>query len=61
MINIKGARLGEKDLLAFCNELNAELGGNGKEGLKFGIDKNGDAWIFGIKIKRSEDGKTTAD
>ena len=55
MINIKSARLEEKNLLAFCNELNAELGG-GKEGLKFGIDKNGDAWIFGIKINREMEG-----
>jgi len=50
MLNLKSKRISEKDLLAFCNELAAELGG-GKDGLKFGIDKEGGIWLFGKRLQ----------
>jgi hypothetical protein len=55
MINIKARRISDNDLLAFCNELNSELGGGGKNGLKFGVEKGEDGtetvWLFGKKIQ----------
>ncbi len=54
MIKIRARRVSEKDLLVFANELASELGGNGKDGRAFGIDGNGDIWLFGKKIKTEE-------
>jgi len=55
MINFRAKRVGEKDLLAFANELMNELGGNGKDGRAFGIDKNGDVWLFGKKLQTAKE------
>jgi hypothetical protein len=59
MINIRQRRMQEKDLLAFCNELCRELGGNGGEGKKFGIEKDESGnvkniWLFGKKLATKE-------
>ncbi len=55
MINIRARRISERDLLAFTNELAAELGGNGQDGRAFGIEKNKDGtetiWLFGKKLQ----------
>jgi len=51
MLKLKSKRISEKDLLAFCNELAAELGGGGKEGLRFGIDSEGGIWLFGKRLQ----------
>jgi len=58
MLSIKAKRISEKDLLAFCNELASELGGGGRDGLKFGIEKTKDGkeiiWLFGRKLQTVE-------
>jgi len=58
MLKIRAKRVSEKDLLAFCNELMGELGGGGKDGLGFGIEKTKDGkeiiWLFGRKLQPAE-------
>jgi len=57
MINIRSRRMNEKDLLAFCNELMGEIGGGGKDGMKFGLEKKDGKetlWLFGKKIKTED-------
>jgi len=58
MLILKAKRIAEKDVLAFCNELTGELGGGGKDGLKFGIEKKEDGreiiWLFGKKLQTME-------
>jgi len=58
MLKIKAKRISEKDLLAFCNELMKELGGGGRDGLKFGRERTAEGkeiiWLFGRKIKTED-------
>jgi len=57
MISIRSRRMNEKDLLAFCNELMGEIGGGGKDGMKFGLEKKDGKetlWLFGKKIKTED-------